>query len=171
MGRPVSTHRVGPFFRGVRRPGAAGHRKRRATWPPCPDPEPGRAPPPPHLPGQPTLSEQESNPGSLNHLPSSRGCGGGVLPPQPPRGANSGRGLINHTEILATWLCSFAFTIRGDKLHAALASLGWSWRGGRGGPLVPEKPASCWAWCEGSGGRHNAAVVGLISNCGLLVWL
>lgn len=43
---------------------------------------------------------------------------------------------------------------------------------GGGGSLVPGKPASCWAWCEGSEGRHNTLLLlVLISNCGLLVWL
>lgn len=115
-------------------PEASGRGKCRAAWPlrpstgsarpPCPDPKPwpaGR--------GSPRFAEHRKRPWeSAPPLFPAEEVGEGCFP-QPPGGANSGRGLINHTEIPATWLCSFAFTISGDKLHAALASLGWSLEG------------------------------------------
>lgn len=76
---------------------------------------------------------------------------------------------MNRPETLLKWLCSFALTIWQRQTRAAWATSPEARGAGGGGPLVPEKPASCWARCEP--GRHNAAVVGLISSCGLLVWL
>lgn len=62
---------------------------------------------------------------------------------------------MHRAATLVKWPCSLALTIWQRQTHAALASLGWrpEARGaGGGGPLVPEKPASCWARCEGRGG-------------------
>lgn len=86
----------------------------------------------------PRFAEHRNDPGSLNNLYSQlRKWGRGASPSHREGGENSGRGLINHTEIPAKWLCSFCFHNQRRQTHAALASLGWSlagW-GKRGVPL------------------------------------
>lgn len=82
------------------------------------------------------LLSTETDPGSLNNLYSQlRKWGRGASPSHREGGENSGRGLINHTEIPAKWLCSFCFHNQRRQTHGLpWPALAGAWRGGgRGG--------------------------------------
>lgn len=137
MGRPVSIQGVGQFSKpgrhwAARAMGSA--ETQRACRPPCPGPPSPPAPQPGQGQADPRFAEHRNRPWeSEQPLFPAEEVGEGRLP-EPPGGENSGRGLINRTDVPAKWLCSFAFTIGGDQHTLPWLALAGAWRGGgRGG--------------------------------------